>query len=114
MSIRPTLLWSTCPVVEDTNFTAVPECADSSETQFFWYREALDITGSIDDLGAVRWWMFVALVASWAVVYFIIMKGIQVQCRFMWSLPEIGILNFYFHHSRQGKWCTSPLFSLTS
>ncbi len=53
------------------------ECAKSSETQYFWYREALDLTGSIDDLGGVRWWMLLSLVASWAVVYFIIMKGIQ-------------------------------------
>ena len=33
----------------------VPECADSSETQYYWYRVALDITGDIEDFDGIRW-----------------------------------------------------------
>jgi hypothetical protein len=40
---------------EAANATAiVPECAHSSETQFFWYRTALGITGDIGDFGGIR------------------------------------------------------------
>jgi solute carrier family 6 amino acid/orphan transporter-like 15/16/17/18/20 len=53
-----TLPWSECPTVileEAANATAiVPECAHSSETQFFWYRTALGITGDIGDFGGIR------------------------------------------------------------
>ena len=55
----------------------VAECAKSSETVFFWYREALDITESISDFDGIRWWMLLCLALAWIIVYLIIMKGIQ-------------------------------------
>ena len=56
----------------------VDECAKSSETQYFWYREALDISGSISDFDGIKWWMLICLAVAWLVVYLIVMKGIQV------------------------------------
>ncbi len=79
-SKQPTLPWMSCPSVEASNgneTVLVAECVDSSETQYFWYRHALDVTDSIADLDGIRWWMLLSLTSAWAVVYFVIMKGIQ-------------------------------------
>lgn len=69
------LPWSSCPTWD--NGTVIPECDMSSETQYFWYREALDISDSILSLDGIKWWMLLALVTSWLVVYLIIMKGVH-------------------------------------
>jgi solute carrier family 6 amino acid/orphan transporter-like 15/16/17/18/20 len=55
----------------------VPECEKSSETAYFWYRQALDITPTIDETGGIKWWMLICLLLAWIVIYFIIMRGIQ-------------------------------------
>lgn len=72
------LPWSTCPTIIQNNATIeVAECAKSSETTYFWYREALDISESISDFDGIRWWMLICLALAWIIVYLIIMKGIQ-------------------------------------
>merc|ERR1712179_30102 len=73
-SITPTLPWSTCPLGQDN--TTSQECQLSSETQYFWFRTTLDASGSIDELGGIKYWVFICLVLSWIVVYLILMKGI--------------------------------------
>jgi len=73
-SITPSLPWSTCPVGQDN--TTTQECQLSSETQYFWFRTTLDASGSIDELGGIKYWVFICLVLSWIVVYLILMKGI--------------------------------------
>lgn len=55
----------------------VPECAASSETAYFWYRNTLDASGSISDPQDIKWWMALCLVLSWLLVWLCIMKGIQ-------------------------------------
>ncbi len=67
---------SKATTVNATEMVEVPECADSSETQYYWYRVALDITDNISETGGIRWWMLVALTVAWLVVYLIIRKGI--------------------------------------
>lgn len=72
------LPWAECPTIVNGNLTTiVPECEMSSETSYFWYRQALDISPSIDDFDGIRWWMLISLAIAWIVVYLIIMKGIQ-------------------------------------
>jgi len=73
-SLTSTLPWSTCPLHLDNQ--TIAECEESSETQFFWYRTTLDASGSIDDWGGIKYWVFLCLVLSWVVVYLILMKGI--------------------------------------
>jgi hypothetical protein len=41
------LPWSTCPLTD--NGTVVEECAKSSETEYFWYRQTLDAATSMVD-----------------------------------------------------------------
>ena len=49
------LPWSYCPLAETANGNndsvsrLVEECEKSSETQYFWYRTALDISGNIGE-----------------------------------------------------------------
>ena len=72
------LPWSSCPVEIIGNTTqVVKECELSSETSYFWYREALDISEGVDDFVNIKWWMILALALAWIIVYLIIMKGIQ-------------------------------------
>jgi len=73
-SMNITLPWSTCPIGAD-NVTVV-ECADSSETQYFWFRTTLDASGSIEDLVGIKYWNFICLVLSWLIIYAILCKGI--------------------------------------
>ncbi|KAI8432570.1 hypothetical protein MSG28_013559 [Choristoneura fumiferana] len=49
-----TLPWASCP---SDNSTAQIECTKASATAYFWYREALDASPSIDEPGAPRWWI---------------------------------------------------------
>ena len=51
------------------------ECENSSETQYFWFRTTLDSTASIEDVGGIRYWNLLCLVAAWVIVYLILMKG---------------------------------------
>ena len=53
----------------------VAECENSSETQYFWFRTTLDSTASIEDVGGIRYWNLLCLVAAWVIVYLILMKG---------------------------------------
>ena len=73
------MLWSSCPteIVHGNVTVEVAECAESSETTYFWYREALDISESINDPDGVRWWLLVSLALTWLTVYLIVMRGIQ-------------------------------------
>lgn len=89
-SFRGTLPWSECPALTNTvgsnvseanvslaSTDLLTECEKSSETQFFWYRQTLDISSSIAEPDGIRWWMFLCLLASWIMIYLIIMKGIE-------------------------------------
>ena len=74
--IQVPLPWSECPKL-GLNHTYVEECLKSSETEYFWYRETLDASPSIDDNGGFKWWIIACLILAWIVVFFIVMKGIQ-------------------------------------
>ncbi|GBP89071.1 Sodium-dependent neutral amino acid transporter SLC6A17 [Eumeta japonica] len=73
-SIRITLPWAECP---NDNGTRQAECTKASATQYFWYREALDASPSIEEPGEPKWWIVLCLLLAWIVVFFIVMKGIQ-------------------------------------
>lgn len=68
------LPWAHCP---QDNGTAEAECTKASATVYYWYREALDASPSIEQPGAPRWWIVLYLLLAWIIVFFIVMKGIQ-------------------------------------
>ncbi|MEQ2210570.1 hypothetical protein XENOCAPTIV_015756, partial [Xenoophorus captivus] len=53
------------------------ECKESSPTSYFWYRRALNITDSIDEVGSFNPYMVWCLLAAWAVVCLGMFKGIK-------------------------------------
>ena len=54
-----------------------PECEKSSATTYFWYRQTLNITSSIDDTGGLNWKMTLSLLVAWIMVCLAVIKGIQ-------------------------------------
>jgi solute carrier family 6 amino acid/orphan transporter-like 15/16/17/18/20 len=76
----------------------VEECVKSSETAYFWYRETLDASLSIDDNGGFKWWIIACLIIAWVVVFFIVMKGIQSSGKAVYftSLFPYVVLTIFF------------------
>ncbi|XP_023481654.1 inactive sodium-dependent neutral amino acid transporter B(0)AT3 [Equus caballus] len=75
-SFQNPLPWSACP--PDRNLTGfVEECQRSSSVSYFWYRQTLNVTADINDSGSIQWQLLVCLVASWAIVYLCIIRGIE-------------------------------------
>lgn len=79
-SFQYPLPWSVCPGNEG-NLTeeVIPlynECQASSPTQYFWYRETLNSTPEIDEIGDFNFIIFGCLLVAWLIVYFCMVKGI--------------------------------------
>ncbi|XP_064486338.1 sodium-dependent proline transporter-like [Ornithodoros turicata] len=54
-------------------------CTNATQTasQQFWERYVLNITGGIDEPGALRWDLSLCLLASWVIVFLCLMKGVK-------------------------------------
>lgn len=67
------------PIPASVSSTKVvePECEKSSATTYFWYRQTLNITSSIDDTGGLNWKMTLSLLVAWILVCLAVIKGIQ-------------------------------------
>lgn len=75
-SFQDPLPWSQCPL--NANRTGlVDECARSSTVDYFWYRETLNTSTAIDISGGLQWWMVLALVAAWTLLYVCTIRGIE-------------------------------------
>ncbi|XP_069766151.1 sodium-dependent neutral amino acid transporter B(0)AT1-like [Narcine bancroftii] len=75
-SFQEPLPWSNCPRTE--NGTAyVEECARSSPVDYYWYRETLNISTSINDSGTIQWWLLLSLICAWTVLYVCTIRGIE-------------------------------------
>ena len=57
-------------------YTENAECLTSSPTQYFWYRETLNISESIESAENFNWTIAFCLFLSWVLVYLCIIKGI--------------------------------------
>lgn len=79
------LPWAECPItVNGTQAITVPECEKSSATTYFWYRQTLNITSSIDDTGGLNWKMTLSLLVAWILVCLAVIKGIQSSGKVMY------------------------------
>uniref|UniRef100_A0A4D5R9I8 Transporter n=1 Tax=Scolopendra viridis TaxID=118503 RepID=A0A4D5R9I8_SCOVI len=95
-SFQPNLPWATCPLTD--NGTKVEECALSSETAYFWYRNAVDISPSLNESGGLKWWMVLCLLAAWIITYLCMMKGIQSSGKVVYftaTFPYIVLIIFF-------------------
>lgn len=80
-SFQYPLPWEQCP--KQGNVT-VEECAKSSNTSYFWYRKALDITDSIDETGSFNPYIVCCLLAAWTIVCLGMFKGIKSSVKVMY------------------------------
>ncbi|XP_040118135.1 sodium-dependent neutral amino acid transporter B(0)AT1 [Oryx dammah] len=75
----------------------VEECARSSSVDYFWYRETLNISASIDDSGSVQWWILLALTCAWSVLYVCTIRGIETTGKAVYitsTLPYVVLTIF--------------------
>uniref|UniRef100_A0A4X2LWB5 Transporter n=1 Tax=Vombatus ursinus TaxID=29139 RepID=A0A4X2LWB5_VOMUR len=95
-SFQDPLPWSTCPLNQNkTGY--VEECARSSSVDYFWYRETLNISTSINDSGYIQWWILLCLTCAWSVLYVCTIRGIETTGKAVYitsTLPYIVLTIF--------------------
>ena len=65
----------------------VEECDKGGETQYYWWRIALEATGSIDEGGGLNWKMTLCLLLSWLVIFGSTVRGMKSMGKvFKWYL----------------------------
>ncbi|XP_077382456.1 sodium- and chloride-dependent transporter XTRP3A-like isoform X2 [Festucalex cinctus] len=75
-SFQSVLPWSDCPV--NANLTGpVEECQKASSTQYFFYRETLDVSSSIEENGGIQTSQALCLLLAWVITYLFIINGIK-------------------------------------
>ncbi|KAJ3608964.1 hypothetical protein NHX12_023492 [Muraenolepis orangiensis] len=75
-SFQEPLPWSQCPLVDNiTEYNQ--ECVKSTPSNYFWYRQTLNITPDIQTSGSLQWWLVLCLATAWCVVYICFIKGIK-------------------------------------
>ncbi|XP_065730262.1 sodium-dependent neutral amino acid transporter B(0)AT1 [Phocoena phocoena] len=95
-SFQDPLPWSQCPL--NANQTGyVEECARSSPVDYYWYRETLNVSTSIDDSGSVQWWVLLCLTCAWSVLYVCTIRGIETTGKAVYvtsTLPYVVLTIF--------------------
>ena len=83
-SFKTTLPWSKCPTKWAFNFTSnqsyevpVPECDGSSSISYFFFRETLNVSESIDETTTWNWKITLCYITAWIVIYVCIIRGIR-------------------------------------
>lgn len=53
------------------------ECEVASPTQYFFYRETLNVSSSIDENGGVHMGLALCLLLAWVIVFLFIVRGVK-------------------------------------
>ncbi|PWA30882.1 hypothetical protein CCH79_00010702 [Gambusia affinis] len=75
---------SICLLFLAADLVVEPECEKSSATTYFWYRQTLNITSTIDETGGLNWKMTLSLLVAWILVCLAVIKGIQSSGKVMY------------------------------
>ncbi|XP_030004068.1 sodium-dependent neutral amino acid transporter B(0)AT1-like [Sphaeramia orbicularis] len=95
-SFQSPLPWSQCPL-NDNRTGLVSECKRSSSIDYFWYRETLNTSETIDVSGGLQWWMVLCLFCAWAVLYICCIRGIETTGKAVYitsTLPYVVLTIF--------------------
>ncbi|XP_033754955.1 sodium- and chloride-dependent transporter XTRP3-like [Pecten maximus] len=100
-SFRDPLPWAQCPEVPDSvlGSKVVTECEMSDARSYFWYREALNISPSVEEGGDLNWWILVSLMVSWLIVFLCMVKGIASSGKVVYvtaTFPYLVLVIFFF------------------
>ncbi|XP_037310094.2 sodium- and chloride-dependent transporter XTRP3-like [Pungitius pungitius] len=75
-SFQSVLPWAECPL--NTNKTGpLEECEKGTPTQYFFYRETLNISPSIEEHGGIHTGQAMCLVLAWVLTYLFIVRGVK-------------------------------------
>ncbi|XP_061674667.1 sodium- and chloride-dependent transporter XTRP3A-like isoform X2 [Syngnathoides biaculeatus] len=75
-SFQSVLPWSDCPV--NSNLTGpIDECRKSSPTEYFFFRETLNISSSIEETGGIQTSQALCLLLAWVLSYLFIIHGVK-------------------------------------
>ncbi|KAK7084601.1 hypothetical protein SK128_021037, partial [Halocaridina rubra] len=100
-SFQSPLPWSDCPHaigVVDNETILSQECERAGPTQYFWYRDTLQITQDLSDPGSFNWKIAGCMAVAWVLIYVCIMKGIVASGKVVYVtavFPYLVLLFFF-------------------
>ncbi|EFX84589.1 hypothetical protein DAPPUDRAFT_314911 [Daphnia pulex] len=99
-SFQYPLPWSECPkeYFENGSYAINMECKQSSPTQYFWYRETLDISPDINTPQSFNWKITLCLFIAWLMAYLCMAKGIASSGKVVYitaTFPYIVLIIFF-------------------
>ncbi|KAA8591981.1 hypothetical protein FQN60_017355, partial [Etheostoma spectabile] len=75
-SFQSVLPWAGCPI--NSNRTGfLEECETATSTQYFFYRQTLDISSSIEENGGIHTGQALCLLLAWGITYMFIVRGVK-------------------------------------
>lgn len=70
------LPWAECPI--NNNRTGpIEECEKATSTQYFFYRETLNISPSIEENGPIHQGQALCFLLAWMMTYLFVVKGVK-------------------------------------
>ena len=90
------LPWASCPI-NGTSFTPEVECLQSSPTEYFFYRNAMGITESIEETGSSQTCLLLVFIMAWAMIFLFMRNGIESSGKVMYftaTFPFLVLLIF--------------------
>lgn len=83
--------WSMIYLVDSFNVTWGDNAAD------FFYKDVLSLSDNVGQIGGIQWTVFLGLVITWVLIYFIIFKGPEIVSKVvMWTVPLPIVLILVF------------------
>lgn len=87
------LPWAECPI--NSNRTGpIEECERATPTQYFFFRETLNISPSIEENGGIHTGQALCLLLAWMITYLFIVRGVKSTGKVRKSL-KLQILGVY-------------------
>uniref|UniRef100_A0A3B5LJU1 Transporter n=1 Tax=Xiphophorus couchianus TaxID=32473 RepID=A0A3B5LJU1_9TELE len=75
-SFQSVLPWAVCPV--NSNRTGpIEECEKATPTQYFFYRETLNVSPSIEKNGGIHTGQALCFLLAWVITYLFIIRGVK-------------------------------------
>ncbi|XP_069951018.1 sodium-dependent neutral amino acid transporter B(0)AT3 isoform X2 [Cherax quadricarinatus] len=99
-SFRSPLPWSECPkeYYDNGSYKIIRECTKSSPTEYFWYRETLEISPDINHPDKFNWKIAVCLLVAWFLTYLCMAKGIATSGKVVYvtaPFPYLVLVIFF-------------------
>ncbi|XP_035779621.1 sodium-dependent neutral amino acid transporter B(0)AT3-like isoform X1 [Anopheles albimanus] len=100
-SFESPLPWAECPKRLFANFTydVEPECVVSSPTKYYWYRETLQVSHSVNEPEQINYTVALALITAWSLVYLCMVQGITESSKIVYItaiFPYVVLIIFFF------------------